>query len=75
MLSLYQHASYSFPICCATRADGFKLFGEDAPYEDILKEIKTVEGVVAHGLLLKKASAAVLAKPEAEPELIQLRMA
>eukprot|EP00798_Chlamydomonas_sp_ICE-L_P014079 gene14079-20028_t len=46
----------------------FKLFGEQQPYSEILKEIATVEGVVAHGLLLRKAQAAVIAHKSGEPE-------
>jgi ribose 5-phosphate isomerase A len=53
--------------------EGLKLYGEDAEYGTIAKEIEGVEGLVAHGLLLGLASAVVVAKPGAEaPEVVQL---
>ncbi|KAG1671831.1 hypothetical protein FOA52_000208 [Chlamydomonas sp. UWO 241] len=56
------------------RFDGtFKLFGEEESYEKILDEIEGVDGVVAHGLLLHTAHAAVVAKEGAEPELVTLK--
>ena len=44
--------------------DGLKLFGEDAEYGKIAEEIGAVAGVVAHGLVVGKAAAAVVATDE-----------
>lgn len=48
------HASHSFQTCyfCSCFPDeGLKLFGEDADYGAIAREIEGVPGVVAHGLV------------------------
>lgn len=41
--------------------EGMKLFGEDAEYSSLSREIDSVEGVVAHGLMANVAAAAVIA--------------
>ncbi len=51
----------------------FKLFGEEEAYEKILDEIVSVPGLVTHGLLLKSANAAIVAKKSGIPELIELQ--
>ncbi len=57
----------------------FKLFGELEPYEDIEDAIMDVEGVVATGLLLGTACAAVVAAPPssagAGPKVVELQVA
>eukprot|EP00955_Chlamydomonas_euryale_P020061 213604-Chlamydomonas_euryale.AAC.4 len=49
--------------------DTLKLFGEEEPYEKILSEIRSVDGVYSYGLLLQEAEAAVVADAEGEPGL------
>lgn len=44
-----------------TADEGLKLFGEDSDYGSIAREIESVEGVVAHGLMANVAAAAVVA--------------
>ncbi|GLI65575.1 hypothetical protein VaNZ11_009147 [Volvox africanus] len=46
--------------------EGLKLYGEDEPYDKIAEEIQKISGVVAHGLLIGKAAAAVVARPGEE---------
>lgn len=55
-------------MCCAAD-EGLKLFGEEASYAEIAKEIESVEGVAAHGLYVGVASAAVVAAEEGPMEL------
>lgn len=47
-----------------TADEGLKLYGEDADYGAIAREIEGVEGVVAHGLMSNVAAAAVVAAPD-----------
>ena len=47
-----------------------KFIGEAVPYEKIAQEISAVKGVVAHGLMLDVASAAVIASG-LEPKIIE----
>lgn len=42
--------------------DGFKLWGEAKPYQDLVEQIEGVTGVVAHGLVLGRAAAVMLAR-------------
>ena len=49
--------------------EGLKLLGEDADYGSIAREIESVEGVVAHGLMANVAAAAVVATA-AGPRLV-----
>lgn len=53
--------------------DRLLLFGEEEPYEKILEEIRSVDGVYSYGLLLGEADAAVLAKEDGEPEVHELK--
>ncbi|KAI8473591.1 MAG: ribose-5 phosphate isomerase-related protein [Monoraphidium minutum] len=41
--------------------EGLKLFGEDAPYAAIAEEIDGIPGVLAHGLIVGRAAAAIVA--------------
>ncbi|KAL4423624.1 hypothetical protein ABPG77_009211 [Micractinium sp. CCAP 211/92] len=52
--------------------EGMKLFGEDADYGSIAREIESV-GVVAHGLMANVAAVAVIAGAEGEPARLAWR--
>lgn len=53
--------------------EGFKLFGEDVEdYGAIAAEVEQIGGVVAHGLLLGVADAAVVAR-EKQPEVLEFK--
>ncbi|KIZ04218.1 ribose 5-phosphate isomerase A [Monoraphidium neglectum] len=45
--------------------EGFKLYGEDEQYSRIAEEIEGIPGVLAHGLVVGRACAAVVADGEA----------
>ena len=49
-----------------------RLFGEEEPYAKIKEEIENVQGVVTSGLLLNAATAVIVARNGAEPELSEL---
>lgn len=49
-----------------------KLFGEDADYGSIAREIESV-GVVAHGLMANVAAVAVIAGGEGDPARLAWR--
>jgi ribose 5-phosphate isomerase A len=51
---------------------GIQLFGETADYHEVAHEIESVPGVVAHGLVVGQATAAVLVKSTQEPEIVWL---
>ncbi|GLC33045.1 hypothetical protein PLESTB_000376900 [Pleodorina starrii] len=52
--------------------EGLKLYGEEEPYDKIAEEIEQVAGVVAHGLLIARAAAAVVARPGDEgPQIVE----
>jgi ribose 5-phosphate isomerase A len=54
--------------------EGLKLYGEDAEYQAIASEIEAVEGLVAHGLFVGLAGAAIVAREGApEPEVVELQ--
>lgn len=55
--------------CAPHSDDGLKLFGEEAGYAAIAREIESVPGVVAHGLYADVAAAAVVATAEGPREL------
>lgn len=50
--------------------DGLVLFGEQTSYAAIAEEIERVPGVVAHGLCVGLAAAAVVAEPGAAPRVL-----
>ncbi len=51
LLACSLHNSPCKPPCLAVVDEGLKLFGEDADYGAIAREIEGVPGVVAHGLV------------------------
>ncbi|GFR47142.1 hypothetical protein Agub_g8832 [Astrephomene gubernaculifera] len=54
--------------------EGLKLYGEDEPYDKIADEVRQVEGVVAHGLLIGRAAAAVVARAGEEgPQVLEFQ--
>lgn len=53
--------------------EGLKLFGEDADYGAIAREIEGVPGVVAHGLMANVAAAAIVAGREGEAPRLMWR--
>ncbi len=50
----------------------FRLFGEEQPYEEIIKEISAVPGLITHGLLLGVADAVVVAREAGDPLVYEL---
>ncbi|PNH06731.1 Ribose-5-phosphate isomerase A [Tetrabaena socialis] len=52
--------------------EGLKLYGEDEPYGKIVEEMAGVVGLVAHGLVIGRAAAAVVARPgDQGPQVIE----
>lgn len=55
-------------------APEFTLFGDaSAPYSSIAKEIGSFQGVLAHGLLVGVATAAVVARQGGDAEVVELK--
>ncbi|EFJ44721.1 hypothetical protein VOLCADRAFT_95072 [Volvox carteri f. nagariensis] len=52
--------------------EGLKLYGENEPYDKIADEVQQVAGVAGHGLLIRRAAAAVIARPGDEgPQVVE----
>jgi hypothetical protein len=49
-----------------------KLFGKDVPYEEVLREVEAVDGVLAAGLFVGAATAVVVADPKGPITYVQV---
>lgn len=59
-------------VVCLHTDEPFTLYGDVCPYNKLSYEIMTVEGVVTHGLILDKATAAVIGTEEGPKVLCQV---
>lgn len=53
--------------------ESYSLAGEPASYAAIAKELEGIPGVVTHGLMLGCAGTAIIAVPDGQPNMVELK--